>query len=137
MTWTAPPRVREIVEAVAERMGVPADLIIARTGIPGARTNAVVQARWAVIVLLAADTKWSLTRIAKVLGRDHTTVLHALEQMGIAYESDAPEAAPVRRRQAMLRELRAIAKAERLARVERMKGWTPAALRGMREEAQA
>ena len=135
MTWTAPPRVREIVSAVSERMGVPVEMIVAQNGVVGARKTDVINARWAVIVLIAADTKWSLKRIGNAIGRDHTTVLHALNQMGIAYESDEPRALGGRRTQAMLRDLRAIVKAERLARVERMKGWTPAALRRMREEA--
>ena len=137
MTWTAPPRVREIVEAVSHKMGVPVEMIVAPHRTPGAKSHPVLMARWAVIALIAADTKWSYKRIGNVIRRDHTTVIHAMEQMGIAYESDEPRAIGGRRTQAMLRELRAIEKVERLSRVERMKGWTPDALRRMREEAQA
>ena len=127
MSWTAPPRVREIVSAVSKHTGVPVETIIARNGVPGARTPAAIQARWAVIACIAADTRWSLNRIGKVIGRDHTSVMHALRQMGLAYESDDPLAPSGRRTQAVLR--------ERRARVARMKGWTPDALRRMREEA--
>ena len=137
MNWSAPKRVRDIVADVSAKTGVPIREIIARHGEPGARKPAALKARWQVIRCIAADTRGSTTRIGKAIGRDHTSVIYALTRMGIAYESDAPEAMGGRRTQAILRERRAAEKLERIARVERMKGWTPEALRRMREEAKA
>ncbi len=119
--WVAPKRVREIVAAVARETGVSVERIVGRE-----RSRAAVNARWMAIAMVADATKWSTPRIGKVLGgRDHTTILHALRRMGISYRSDDPLGIGGRSVQAAL--------ADRRAKVERMQGWTPEALRNVRE----
>jgi|GEM_PF-6006125 len=65
--------VRRILAAVAEAAEADQGLIASRF-----RSAELVEMR-AAVVLIAREAQFSLPQIGRVLGRDHTTVLHALQ----------------------------------------------------------
>jgi hypothetical protein len=65
--------VRRILAAVAEAAEAEQWLIASRL-----RSAELVEMR-AAVVLIAREAQFSLPQIGRVLGRDHTTVLHALQ----------------------------------------------------------
>lgn len=73
----------DIVRAVAEHSDLPAALILGPR-----KTEAVVQARW-MVCRLAHEAGHSSKAIARVLRRDHSTVLHGIrmERERIAAEN--------------------------------------------------
>jgi len=72
---------REIIIVVAATMGVPDNFLTSRN-----RTHPYIQAR-AVAYTIARRSGWTLPRIAAWAGRDHTSVLHALNAIG-SYTTD-------------------------------------------------
>lgn len=66
---------RDIVRAVADRMGVTVDEIRGRS-----REAAVVQARRAAIKALHMSGR-KVGRIGRAVARDHSTVIYSLKQM--------------------------------------------------------
>lgn len=70
------PAVREIIRIASEKSGRPIPDIMGRS-----RFSEHVRVRQAVC-LLAFERKWSKCHIARVLGRDHSTVHHSIEVCG-------------------------------------------------------
>lgn len=70
-----------IVARVCAAHGIPVEVVLGER-----RTHLVVAARHAVIAALVEGMpKWGIARIAAHLGRDHTTVLHALKRANIVH----------------------------------------------------
>lgn len=69
----AVPTIKEIVEEVAEKSGVTVLDILSHR-----RSQKVIHARHEVFWLARGRTKASLPQIGRVLGFDHTTVLHGI-----------------------------------------------------------
>jgi hypothetical protein len=69
------PTFREIIDSVADEWGIPPAVI---TG--PRRTNRVVHARREVIRRLVATGRYSLARIGRLIGRDHTTIVYSVGQ---------------------------------------------------------
>jgi len=72
---------REIIIVVAATLGVPDNFLTSRN-----RTHPYIQAR-AVAYTIARRSGWTLPRIAAWAGRDHTSVMHALNALG-SYTTD-------------------------------------------------
>jgi chromosomal replication initiation ATPase DnaA len=68
----ANPLVRELVHAVAQTTGIPAQLIYGRN-----RETHVCHARQ-IVMLAAFERGMSLAAIGRALGRDHTTVAYGV-----------------------------------------------------------
>jgi len=66
---------REIIILVADAMGVPEDFLTSRN-----RTHPYIQAR-AVAYAVARRSGWKLPRIGAWAGRDHSSVLHAINTL--------------------------------------------------------
>ena len=62
-----------VCDAVAERLGVPTDMILSPT-----RKRYIVRARQVVCYVCVENLKWGLSRTARQLKRDHTTILHSV-----------------------------------------------------------
>jgi hypothetical protein len=71
-----PVTVPDVVAAVARETNVSADAIMGYS-----RKKRIVRARWECWKRLAA-LGWSSTRLGQVWGRDHSTVVHAVNMMG-------------------------------------------------------
>ena len=75
----------EIVDAAAQEFGVPRDALLGRD-----RRRAVSRARQVAMFLARELTAHNLTEIGRGIGeRDHTTVLHAINQVGGAVHTDS------------------------------------------------
>lgn len=68
---------RRIFAEEAEKAGTTVEQIKGHS-----RKAHIVAARWAVIDRLRNDLHMSLTQIGKAVNRDHSSVIHALEQLG-------------------------------------------------------
>jgi chromosomal replication initiator protein len=68
---------RAIIERAAAGLGVTPDDVLGRS-----RRQEVAYARHLAMYLIRRRLDWSLPRIGRFLGRDHTTVLYALRQVG-------------------------------------------------------
>jgi chromosomal replication initiation ATPase DnaA len=68
-----PPRLRDIVAAVAGAFQVLPDRVLSET-----RIGSVVRARHACVLLARQRTDQSFHQIGRLLGRDHSTVQHSL-----------------------------------------------------------
>lgn len=66
--------VRPLVDWIAMKHGLPAEEMLGRSRAPH-----VVEARLNLFVCLRGKG-WSLPRIGRLVGRDHTTILHALQR---------------------------------------------------------
>lgn len=73
-------RRRILVWAVAELHGVEFDRVMAPDGAPGARDKVVVQARWHAMAAIRQTFGDSYSRIGRLFGRDHSSVLHGLKR---------------------------------------------------------
>jgi len=67
--------VQELVRQAARAMGVTPDAIYGPR-----REQAIVEARWAVIARLY-EQGWGLVDIGRALGRDHSSIHHALQRI--------------------------------------------------------
>jgi hypothetical protein len=77
------PRAR-IIETAAHAFGVTYEDMIGRR-----RDRPVVHARWAAILVIREQwPTFSLTQIGKMLGRDHSTICHAVAGGTDLYERD-------------------------------------------------
>jgi DNA-directed RNA polymerase specialized sigma subunit len=74
----------EVAEVVCSHYGISTGEVLMLT-----RKANVAFARQVIMHLLRECQKWSLPQIAKVLGRDHTTVLHGDEKIRTQKETDA------------------------------------------------
>lgn len=74
---------------VAAEFGVDVEIMA------GARRfSELVEARWSFALIARRRFGWSTTRIGRLLGdRDHTTILHALQQAALREVADAAFAA--------------------------------------------
>jgi chromosomal replication initiator protein len=74
----------EIVDAATQEFGVPRDAVLGRD-----RRREVSRARQVAMYLARELTEHNLTEIGRGIGgRDHTTVLHAINQVGSAVHAD-------------------------------------------------
>jgi len=80
---------REIIIVVAATMGVPDNFLTSRN-----RTHPYIQAR-AVAYTIARRSGWTLPRIAAWAGRDHTSVMHAIEGLARGYYTSDVDLADV------------------------------------------
>lgn len=78
-----PPKIREIVKAVAQYYAVPAVEIIAQR-----RLKCIVKPRHMVFYLARQLTYRSFPDIGHILNRDHTTVLFGARKIAKCLESD-------------------------------------------------
>lgn len=83
------PRVREITQAAADIFGVPVRDILSKS-----RFREHTSARQAVC-LVAWERGWSSPAIGRVLGRDHSTVLHGRDRAAALGAGDPGYAAKV------------------------------------------
>jgi chromosomal replication initiation ATPase DnaA len=67
------PTARAALAAVSEAFGVPVETILSLS-----RKRGHAEARWAVMTILR-DADYSQAQIGRTVGRDRTTVKHALE----------------------------------------------------------
>lgn len=82
---SAPGTGRRIIAEVAREHNItPAD-IIGRD-----KRKAYIAARFEAYKRVAEATRWSLPRLGRLFGRDHTTVLSAFRRIGFEYHSDDP-----------------------------------------------
>lgn len=72
----AVPTPQELVDRVARLLHVDANLLLSRTN-----TKAVSQARQIVMYLLCQVHGQSTTQVGRFFGRDHSTVIHAVERV--------------------------------------------------------
>lgn len=63
-----------ILQLVAAKHGVPVDEVVGKS-----RKAGIVAARRAAILLISGQFDWSLPRIGRVFGCDHTSILHHLD----------------------------------------------------------
>ena len=77
-----------IVEACAAEWGVTRQQLLGE-----GRTGDVLQARQAAVTLAHRLLGYSLPRIGRLVGRDHTTVLHAIRRMTRQCQDDPALAA--------------------------------------------
>jgi chromosomal replication initiator protein len=74
----------EIVDAAAQEFGVPSKALLSRD-----RSRPVSRARQVAMYLARELTEHNLTEIGRGIGgRDHTTVLHAINQVGSSVHAD-------------------------------------------------
>lgn len=78
---------QRIVEEEAKRTGVTAAAILGNS-----RRSEIVEARWCVWARWSMEIGMGLSEIARHANRDHTTILHAMRQMGVEYSSGTPQA---------------------------------------------
>lgn len=72
-------QVRKVIEAVCDRHEITYTDVMSRS-----RFADVVAARHEAIVAVATAFPWmSLPKIGRVFGRDHTSILHALDKFGV------------------------------------------------------
>lgn len=72
------PNARRVVLPLLEKHKVDWDLILSRS-----RKHPVVACRHEIFIELKKELRWSASRIGKLCGKDHTTVLHALKKRAI------------------------------------------------------
>lgn len=77
-----------VVEACAAEWGVTRQQLLGE-----GRTGAVLQARQAAMTLAHRLLGYSLPRIGRLVGRDHTTVLHGIRRMTSQCQGDPALAA--------------------------------------------
>ena len=68
--------INETLYAMEEELGFPADLIIGRS-----RKTELVTARFICMVTIKRFSKLSLKNIGSIFGRDHSTVIHARDEV--------------------------------------------------------
>jgi len=68
--------IKEIIEQVAAVTGVPADVILGK-----GRVRRIARARQVAMVLSRELTGQSYPRIGRAFRRDHSTVIHATQQV--------------------------------------------------------
>ena len=73
-----PPRIRDIVRSVLEEQGVSW-----RVAISKCRKQKLVKARTAIAMALVQQSDWSYSRIGRLMGRDHTTIMFYLKHSGV------------------------------------------------------
>jgi hypothetical protein len=85
---TPKAQVRKVIEAVCERHEVAYTAVMSRS-----RFADIVAARHEAIVAVATAFPWmSLPKIGRVFGRDHTSILHALDKFGVPRRTQGHEA---------------------------------------------
>lgn len=85
---TPKAQVRKVIEAVCNRHEITYTDVMSRS-----RFADVVAARHEAIVAVAAAFPWmSLPKIGRVFGRDHTSILHALDKFGVPRRTMGHEA---------------------------------------------
>jgi chromosomal replication initiation ATPase DnaA len=70
-------RTRRIINVVAAYYKVPVGDVLGRS-----RTETVVEARWAAMTAAWVETTLSFPQLGRLFGRDHTSVLHAVQKTG-------------------------------------------------------
>lgn len=83
-------RLAGILQLVAVEAGLPPELIRGEC-----RQRELVQARWLVMALAQRCLGYSLPRIGRLMGRDHTTVLHGIRSLAALARADATLAARI------------------------------------------
>jgi len=73
----------EILEIISEECDVSLSEIISRC-----RKKEVVNARFIFCAVMKKHFTYSLTRIGNIVGRDHTTVIHAIGEFNNRYENE-------------------------------------------------
>jgi len=73
----------EILEIISEECDVSLSEIISRC-----RKKEVVNARFIFCAVMKKHFTYSLTRIGNIVGRDHTTVIHALTEFKNRYKNE-------------------------------------------------
>lgn len=73
----------EILQIISEECDVSLPEIISRC-----RKKEVVNARFIFCTVMKKHFKYSLTRIGNIVGRDHTTVIHAIREFNNRYENE-------------------------------------------------
>jgi hypothetical protein len=69
---------KKIIAHVAQKNGFTSDDILGKV-----KSSRLVVARWEAIKLVQEmNPKWSLPKIGRIFKRDHTSILHALREMG-------------------------------------------------------
>lgn len=85
---TPKAQVRKVIEAVCDRHEITFTDVMSRS-----RYADVVAARHEAIVAVANAFPWmSLPKIGRVFGRDHTSILHALDKFGVPRRTQGHEA---------------------------------------------
>ena len=85
---TPKAQVRKVIEAVCDRHEITYTDVMSRS-----RFADVVAARHEAIVAVASAFPWmSLPKIGRVFGRDHTSILHALDKFGVPRRTMGHEA---------------------------------------------
>lgn len=85
---TPKAQVRKVIEAVCERHEVSYTDVMSRS-----RFADIVACRHEAIVAVASAFPWmSLPKIGRVFGRDHTSILHALDKFGVPRRTQGHEA---------------------------------------------
>lgn len=85
---TPKAQVRKVIEAVCDRHEITYTDVMSRS-----RFADVVAARHEAIVAVATAFPWmSLPKIGRVFGRDHTSILHALDKFGVPRRTMGHEA---------------------------------------------
>jgi hypothetical protein len=92
--------VRVIVHAAADIFGVPEKALVGDR-----RLAAITHARQAIMAVAHAQQRWGCTHIARVVNKDHTTVLHALRAVAERRRRQPDYDAKVRALEARVAEL--------------------------------
>lgn len=80
-------QIRKVIEEVCERHDVNYNDIMSKS-----RFAHIVAARHEAIVRVAAAFPWmSLPKLGRVFGRDHTSIMHALDKFGVPRRSEGHE----------------------------------------------
>lgn len=69
------PNVRRVVLPILEKHKLPWELVTSRR-----RKAPIVACRHEIFAELKRELRWSASRIARLCGRDHTTVIYALRK---------------------------------------------------------
>ncbi len=80
-------QVKQVIEAVCAKHEIPYSDVMGRK-----RFREIVAARHEAIVAVAEAFPWmSLPKLGRVFGRDHTTIMHALQKFGVPPRSQQKE----------------------------------------------
>lgn len=71
---TLPPLAALVVGIASEEFCVPPSVVMSKS-----RRREVVRARAAITAVLRFDMEWTIVSIARLLSRDHTTLIHATQ----------------------------------------------------------
>mgnify|MGYP000873607474 FL=1 len=73
---TVPPRVRQIIHEILEQHGMP------WSAVSGTSRNAkLVRCRMMLVVSLVKGTNWSFARIARLINKHYSTVIHYVKKL--------------------------------------------------------